>query len=214
MDLKLLYLFNRTWTSPQLDWTMALASSMAVWLPFLILATGLMLIFGGFRVRAFLICAGLTVGLMDGVICKSLKKAVGRPRPNDVRFDVRIVDLAKASPRLLAVREPLKIKMSRASEKPVAGNSFPSSHVANNMAVATLAALFFRKRGWLVFLPATLVAYSRIYVGSHYPSDVLVSTFLAIGVTIGLLLLYEVLWKRFGHRWLKNTFELHPTLLP
>jgi undecaprenyl-diphosphatase len=214
MDLELLYLFNRTWTSPALDWTMAVASCVAVWMPFLILAGGLLLIFGSFRVRAFIICVGLTMGLLDGLSSKSLKKAVGRPRPNDVRADVRMVDVAKASPRLLALAKPLKIKMARpSSERPVGGNSFPSSHVVNNFAAATLAIVFFRRWGWLALLPAGLVAYSRIYVGAHYPSDVLVSIFLAAGQALLLFLLFAWAWKKLAPRLFPKAAEAHPTLL-
>lgn len=213
MDQQLLLLFNRTWTNPTLDWIMALASSWSVWMPFLILAAGLALIFGGFRVRTFILCAGLVLAFSDAVSARFLKQAVGRPRPNDVRNDVRIVDLGKASPRIYALGKPLRIKMSRPSEKPVAGRSFPSSHTVNNFAIATLAAAFFPRTGWLLFFPAALVGYSRIYVGSHYPSDVFVSIFLAVGQTLLLLTLFCWLWKKFAPRLAPQLFAAHPHLL-
>jgi len=213
MDQQLLILFNRTWTHPTLDWIMATASSASVWLPFLILAAGLTLIFGGFRARSFILCAALILAFSDGLSARFRKQTEGRPRPNDVRNDIRIVDLGKASPRIFAFGKPLRIKMSRASEKTVAGRSFPSSHTVNNFAFATLAAAFFRRTGWLVFFPAALVGYSRIYVGSHYPSDVLVSIFLAVGQTLLILALFCWLWKKIGPRLTPRLFAAHPHLL-
>ncbi len=52
--------------------------------------------------------------------------------------------------------------------------SFPSNHAANSMALACITSHFFpRMRGGLLLI-ALLVAFSRIYVGVHYPGDVLV----------------------------------------
>ena len=50
-----------------------------------------------------LFCAGLLVGINDGVISNSLKHLVRRPRPHQSIDAVRQVDLAKATPRIIAV---------------------------------------------------------------------------------------------------------------
>lgn len=63
---------------------------------------------------------------------------------------------------------------------------FASSHAANTFGVATFLVLLLRKRypliGWL-FLWAALVSYTRIYLGVHYPGDLIVGG--ALGALFG-----------------------------
>jgi len=51
-------------------------------------------------------------------------------------------------------------------------NSFPSNHSANTAAFAVYTFLFYRKSGWYIWLIPMVVGISRIYVGVHYPQDV------------------------------------------
>jgi undecaprenyl-diphosphatase len=53
------------------------------------------------------------------------------------------------------------------------GFSFPSSHAVNNFAAALIITFFFPRSFWWWFGYASLVAFSRVYVGVHYPFDVL-----------------------------------------
>lgn len=214
MDQKLLFLINREWTSAALDRLMAVASSFDVWLwPTLLLAAAVVKM-GGFTARAFLVVMVLIVAINDGIVSNSLKHLVDRPRPHQSHNDVRQVDLAKASPRIVAVFRPVKVKLSRSSLEDVEGRSFPSSHTVNTMSVALVCTAFYRRRGWLAFLPALLVGYSRIYTGSHWPSDVVTSIFLGLGSTLLLLALCESGWRKWGARFLPRVHAAHPTLLP
>jgi undecaprenyl-diphosphatase len=212
MDQQLLFLINRSGTHPALDTLMAVMSSFDFWWPLLVAGGLLGAIFGGFRFRVFLLAVGLTIGLNDGVVVASLKKAVGRPRPNDTLEGVRSIDLARIKPRFLALGKPLRESYSEARIVPPHGNSFPSGHTSNSFALATVTALFFR-RGWLVYLPAALVGYSRVYVGSHWPSDVLISAFIGTGLGLLVCATLEALWRARGARWIPRWHDRHPSLL-
>ena len=163
--------------------------------------------------RAFLVTAALIVGINDGLVSKTLKRLVDRPRPHQAVNDVRIVDLAKASPRMLALFKPAKVKLSRIGIQDVEGRSFPSSHTMNCFSAALVALCFFGKRAAWSFGLAALVGYSRIYTGSHWPSDTLTSAVLAFGTTLMLMALAERLWQRAGRRLLPQMHALHPSLL-
>lgn len=211
MDQKLLFLINREWTSPVLDWVMAVASSTALWkVPLAVLALAI-LIGGGFRARAFVIVSVLTFLLSDSVVGYSIKKAVGRLRPYQSEFGVRQIELAR--PPLKGLFQPVKERISLGTERAGVGSSFPSNHASNNAAVALLAAIFFRRFGWLAFVPAGIVAYSRVYTGVHWPSDVLAGMCLGIGEALLFFVLAESLWRRFGSRLAPSLAVRYPSLL-
>ena len=213
MDQQIVFLVNHTWAHPALDRVMAVMSSLDFWWPFLIALVVVVAVWGGFRMRMMLLTAGLAIATTDALVVGTLKDVVGRPRPHEVLEGVRTLDLAVVRPRVLAVFMPLREEYSVARIRPPRGNSFPSAHAANNFAVAAVVAVFFRRRGWLLFLPASLVAYSRVYVGSHWPLDVLVSCFLGLGVGLLVVAGVEALWRRWGGACLPQLHTRYPTLL-
>jgi membrane-associated phospholipid phosphatase len=79
------------------------------------------------------------------------------------------------------------------------GNSFVSNHAANHFGMAAFFFITFRtvfpKWAWIGFLWAALIAYAQIYVGVHYPLDVLAGALL--GLIIGTLT-GKLFNKRFG----------------
>jgi undecaprenyl-diphosphatase len=64
--------------------------------------------------------------------------------------------------------------------------SFPSAHAANIFGAATVLSMFYRRWAAAFFAVAVCVGYSRIYVGFHYPSDVLGGAVLGAGVALAL----------------------------
>ena len=69
-------------------------------------------------------------------------------------------------------------------------HSFPSGHAATSFAcAATLARFTSRRVAVALFVLAGLIAWSRVYVGVHYPLDVLVGALVGLGVATALRLL-------------------------
>ncbi|MHB1080562.1 MAG: phosphatase PAP2 family protein [Prosthecobacter sp.] len=182
-ELSLLHQINTAWSHPVLDWLMPALSAIEAWLPLIILAVLLTAWRGGKRARIMLLCLGIAIGLGDGVISNTLKKSVGRVRPRDALAGITIRDLGIASPAFMRLFEKPVVKPSEPNGA-TTGKSFPSSHTVNMFAAATVIACFYRRAGLFMYLLAAAVAYSRIYCGAHWPSDIPPS--MAIGILVGL----------------------------
>ena len=178
-DLEWLRLINQQWTHPTLDYVMAAVSAIEAWIPLIVIGVLAVAWRGRAKARWMLVCLALALGIGDGVISKSMKSAVGRVRPRDALSGVMIRDLGKAEIGFMRLFAPLVVKPSKKRDDEF-GKSFPSSHVVNLFAAATVVAMFYRGWGIGVFLLAATVAWSRVYCGAHWPSDILPSAGLGV----------------------------------
>jgi undecaprenyl-diphosphatase len=214
MDTKLLFLINRQWTNPSLDWLMAIMSNFDLWRPLLFILIPLLLWRGGFRWRAFIFTTLITLGVADGIFTQFTKRLVDRPRPTQALADVREVALVRTHPQVLAVFRVPDVVLSPTPSGEIIGRSFPSGHAVNNSLLATLAILFFGRLGALYVIPAGLICYSRIYCGSHWPSDVFISVFAGMGFALSGYALLAYLYRKVTARWFPRFHSLHPELVP
>ena len=211
MDQSLFHLINQQWTSAPLDLLMAGLSDSQIWRPFFIAAGFGALFFGGFTARMFVICLLISLAIA-GLVTSGLKSAVARHRPKQMQT-VRMVQLQKARPKFLTLFKKPTIRVSDSTDRSRSGPSFPSGHTVNNTIAATYFTLFYRRRGWLYWFVAMAVGYSRIYLGAHWPSDVVATLFLGIGEALLLLGLFELIWRKAGRKWMPDLFKRHPSLI-
>ncbi len=161
VDAWLFPLLNGAWTHPWLDVAMPLVTNQKPWLPFLAIIWFWLLLGRGGAWRRLAILLLLIVIGSDQVSSTLIKPLVQRKRPCCAEQNVRLLVPCKTS------------------------KSFPSSHATNTAGVAGVVWL---EAGWKFGLPvwalAAIVGFSRIYVGVHYPSDVL------FGHLLGLVLAF------------------------
>lgn len=69
--------------------------------------------------------------------------------------------------------------------------SFPSGHTIASFEAATVLAVYYRKWGIPALVLASLIAFSRLYLYVHYPTDVLCSVILGIGIGIAAVKLTQ-----------------------
>ncbi len=191
---------------------MAAISNIEIWRPVLVALVVYALVFMGFKGRAFVFCLLLALIISDQFFVRNLKNVIARRRPKQVQ-SVRMVAMERRQPAFMSLFGKTTVRFSDQTDHTKSGPSFPSGHVTDNVIIATICALFFRRWGWLYFIVAAAIGYSRIYLGAHWPSDVIASAFMAAGEALLVVALLEFLWKWCARRWAPQLFARHPRLL-
>lgn len=175
IDVAIFFFINHTLANPVFDLIMPIVTDLNKQKP-VILVIVLIVVWimwkGGKKGRITIGLLIITVIISDQVNSTFLKEIFNRVRPCRVLDGVRmLVDCG-------------------------GGKSFPSSHAVNNFAGAFIISHFYKSQRWYWYAFAAFVAFSRTYVGVHYPSDIVAGAFVGLG--IGFTVIY--LWIQIAQK--------------
>lgn len=169
LDLKVFLFLNKDMSNAFFDWLMPVLRNPYTWAPLYLFLLIFFIRNYGKRGIIMALFYFLSFAATDSLTASVIKQQVKRVRPCNE----------------LALKEHIHTRVRCGS-----GYSFPSAHAANHFAMGLfLLVLFYRK--WKPIIPLSLlwgvsIGFAQIYVGVHYPLDVLCGAI--IGSIIGFLI--------------------------
>lgn len=188
LDEYLFQIINGQWHNDFLDNVMPLWRDKKFWIPAYLVGLGFLV--WKYKVQSlfFVISIVLTITIADTMSSKVIKKTVKRPRPC----------------RNAVLADDLQLLVHCGG-----GYSFTSSHATNHFALAVFLITLFggmRKRWkYLLLFWAGSIAFGQVYVGVHYPFDVLAGSLL--GSLIGYLVALGSMRTKIGQKILNGNSE-------
>ena len=160
-DLPILdWIAGNLW-NPVLDFLMPIITALGDEGIFWIACAVVLLLIPKYRKTGLAVGAALLMGLL---ICNGILKLwVARPRPYDFQF----AQFGNEIRLLIEAQHDF---------------SFPSGHTIASFEAATVLMIHNKKLGIPAMILAVLIAFSRLYLYVHYPTDVLASVVLGIGI--------------------------------
>ncbi len=177
IDFKLLIILNQKISNSLFDLIMPIITNEDHWrIPIFCLIIYLLL-FSQKKGRVVLFLLIISLGINDYICASIIKPTIARLRPSHEFL------------------EYINLLVPRGGKW-----SMPSNHASNMFVLATIISTFYSKTKTGIFLVAILVSFSRVYVGVHYPMDVIIGA--SIGTTIAIIIIS--LWSSLKINQLKK----------
>lgn len=161
---------HREWLDPLMIFLSALGNHGLFWILLSIVLT----IPKRTRTCGFTMLGAMALSFLLGNIL--LKNIIARPRPFAVDPSVRLL-----------VPEPGEY-------------SFPSGHTLNGFTAATVLFLYFKRAGLGALLLAGAIAFSRMYLFVHYPTDILGGLLLGVADALAVYFIVKKRKERYGKK--------------
>jgi len=169
-DAQLFYNINTVWTNSFLDNNFPWWRDSTTWYPLYLFLLVFILMNFGWRAWSWILFIIINVTITDQLSSSVIKHWIARPRPCQ-------------DPEMIGY---VRMLLNHCS----GGLSFPSSHATNHFGAAVFIFCTLKKYlgnwSYLFFFWAASVSYGQVYVGVHYPTDVLG------GIIIGSIIGYVV----------------------
>ena len=173
IDKKLMVFLNKTISNSIFDIVMPVITNqnfLAIIGVILIIYLGY---FGEKKGKITLVVLIFAAGMSDAICAQIIKPWAGRIRPSHEFIDY------------------INLLVSKGGKW-----SFPSNHAANSFAFATVLSYFYEKNKIMLYSTASLIAFSRVYVGVHYPLDIIFGSLLGYTVSWIILSVWVIIKMR------------------
>jgi len=181
IDKKIFYFFNSSVSNPIFDIIMPIITNQDIWTIPLLISILYLAYKGGKIGRVSIVLLVVAVGLSDYVSASILKPYFERLRPSHANLNEIIILMDKGG-----------------------RYGFVSSHAANIFAASTVLGFFYKKYKMQFLLIAYLISFSRVYVGVHYPGDVLFGGILGYLLATITITIYCIVLFRYFRKQVKT----------
>ena len=173
LDKQAMVLFNKTIANPIFDLIMPIITDQNFLIFSGLILIGYLASFGGKRGRITIVVLLIAASFSDAICFQIIKPWVGRVRPSHEFY------------------EYINLLVSKGGKY-----SFPSNHAANSFVFATVLSYFYDRNRIVLYILASTIAFSRVYVGVHYPLDIIFGSIIGYVISWTILSLWVIIKMR------------------